>query len=37
MDAKKLDCLHFMSKNYRYKLCPKCIEKAIAKTLEEAK
>jgi hypothetical protein len=37
MEAKKLDCLHFMQKSYRYKLCPKCIEKAISKALKEAK
>jgi hypothetical protein len=35
MEAKILDCLHIMPKGYRYKLCPKCIEKAIAKAMKE--
>ena len=35
MEAKILDCLHVMPKGYRYALCPKCIEKVIAKSLEE--
>jgi hypothetical protein len=35
MKAKILDCLHTMPEGYRYKLCPKCIEKAIAKAIKE--
>jgi hypothetical protein len=35
MKAKRLDCLHFMPEGYRFNLCPKCIEKAIAKAIKE--
>jgi hypothetical protein len=37
MHAIKLDCLHMAPAGYQYKLCPACIEKAIAQAMKENK
>jgi hypothetical protein len=35
MRGKILKCLHMVHAGYQYNLCPKCIEKAIAKAMKE--